>query len=849
MNRVCAAAVLRMAALSLVCLSFAGCAVSDAQDFQGVIPPGKGILLVSVDTDSQIKGLVLTNSRTGWVDLAYSGIPLGRSMHTILLPAGDYAWTRVDLESVGFEERWVDLTQQKGISYSFTVKAGAVNYPGDLQVNVQAPELGGIDVATHALVTGDRYRFELVDRAAMVLTWALAPGLRGMIVRQGMEYTGPGSDEFPAYFSSLSAPGAAAPAASTVSAPPAATAGIVPVADFFRNAPIAKALLSPDGRLVLMVIRSRETGLRKLTLIDLDKHTLSDVYQPFDPREEFSGIEWVSDDTFVFMHTGDLPGDGALTAIRWQRDSKGEPTLQQKRWSGSFWMVDPHLHGGGHVLLGEMYRSDQQTQECMLTADVVSGPQILEFNACDVPLEEGTIGTLSDNEGKLRVVARIAADKLVHFSRPTMTGDGWKEFKAIDPLKEHFWPIAVAEDGHDLLVLSNRDRSTDGLFEYAPDSDKLVRTLFANDDADVADWHFDATRRKLVYLTWYAGGEPHYEVLDTVARNAMPALDQAFPGQTVVPWSFSDDGKRALVYVYDDTYAGGYYAFDSTTHKSVPLGDRKPWIKPHSMAHVKVGTLKTQDGLDVGYLLTLPVIKAARYPLVVIPHGGPIGVFDDRTFDPEAQLLASRGYAVLKINYRGSGANGLKFEEAGKRQWGLKIEDDISAVVHSLLRTEPLDEGRLCIFGASYGGYSALISAIREPALYKCAASLAGVTDIPLLYDTSDVQQDAVVRKAMVDLIGDPTTDADKLRSVSPVYLADKVQCPVLIAQGEKDTQVDLEQAYRMKVALEALHKPVVYLTYSRMGHGFDNPAAEADFYTKLLAFLDANIGPGNRAP
>lgn len=186
-----------------------------------------------------------------------------------------------------------------------------------------------------------------------------------------------------------------------------------------------------------------------------------------------------------------------------------------------------------------------------------------------------------------------------------------------------------------------------------------------------------------------------------------------------------------------------------------------------------------------------------------MPHGGPIGVTDYDLFQREVQFFASRGYAVLRVNFRGSSGYGKEFMESGRGQWGKKIEDDINEIVTAVKSKYPIRPGNSCIIGASYGGYSAFISVIRFPRQYKCAVSCFGVMDIPLLLSSNNAMKHKSVRNEILYVVGDPKKENVDHVAVSPVYLADKIDVPVMLMAGWRDRIADMEHSHRMHYMLK----------------------------------------------
>jgi dipeptidyl aminopeptidase/acylaminoacyl peptidase len=299
-----------------------------------------------------------------------------------------------------------------------------------------------------------------------------------------------------------------------------------------------------------------------------------------------------------------------------------------------------------------------------------------------------------------------------------------------------------------------------------------------------------------------------------------------------------------LVLVTGASDPGGYYYFapeEGVMHRLSALNDkllgkRLPSTRPISY--------KARDGLVIHGYLTLPLGRPAKgLPLIIMPHGGPIGVRDTGEYDPYVQFLANRGYAVLQPNYRGSDSYGRDFEEKGNGQWGRAMQDDLDDGMDWLVKEGIVDAKRVCIVGASYGGYAAMWGATRNPERYRCAASLAGVSDLKRqLQFSRDFFRDTKSARAWQSRI---QGDGIGLDDISPLQHVDRLQIPVLLAHGKDDQTVPINQSALYAAALKKANKPYEYHVYEDEGHGLDEAPHLQDFFDKLEAFLARYNPPG----
>jgi dienelactone hydrolase len=308
----------------------------------------------------------------------------------------------------------------------------------------------------------------------------------------------------------------------------------------------------------------------------------------------------------------------------------------------------------------------------------------------------------------------------------------------------------------------------------------------------------------------------------------------------------SSDENLWLIYANGPTLPDAYFVYDRASNEMTRIAAARPQLGELDLAPMSVVNYAGRDGVQLWGYLTTPRTGAAPYPLVVLPHGGP-ETRDSYTYDYYVQFLASRGYAVFQPNFRGSEGSGRSFAEAGHRQWGRLMQHDITDGVHHLINTGVAARERICIIGASYGGYAALVGATQTPDLYRCAVSISGVSDLVEILNTERREEGrrSTTYAYWQRLIGDPATDAEALRSVSPALHADQVQIPILLIHGTSDSVVPASQSERMRDALQRAGKQVEYIPLEREGHIWASWMApnRVRLLEETEQFLAAHIG------
>ncbi|MCY7312793.1 MAG: S9 family peptidase [Pseudoxanthomonas sp.] len=402
--------------------------------------------------------------------------------------------------------------------------------------------------------------------------------------------------------------------------------------------------------------------------------------------------------------------------------------------------------------------------------------------------------------------------------------------------------LGFSQDGKTAYLRSEVSGGPDAIFAYDPLTDKrspLIRDPVADPLGIIErlDSHEPAG-------AWFMSAGIRSRFFDEKSPTARlyRSLERAFPGHAVAVTSTTHDGRLALLHVWSDRNSGDFYLFDTTTKQADLLYSRREWFEPAKVSPSRAIEVTARDGMKLHGYLNLPVGQEKQLPLVVLPHGGPYGVFDRWEFDDSSQMLTEAGYAVLRLNYRGSSNYGRDYSHAGARQWGKRMQDDLTDATRWAIEQKIADPSRICIYGASYGGYAALMGAAKEPSLYKCAVGYVGVYDLEKMH-----KDDAKFSRSWRTWTEEWLGERDTLAEVSPVNFAGRIKVPVFLAAGGQDERAPVEHTRRMEKALQQAGVPVESLYFKSEGHGFFKEEHRREYYTRLLAFLSVHLG-GARA-
>ena len=630
-----------------------------------------------------------------------------------------------------------------------------------------------------------------------------------------------------------------------------------PIASFFNNPQFSHGALSPNGKL-LAIIEGAKGKREALTVIDLSTRQACTAARFADV--DILEFQWVNDQRLAF-HTADkqlaqgslrfYPGlfaadyDGAKLKQLAERRAVVTVTDTASRallpWNTRM-VGQAGPYNAGLLFAATPKNGGQSSQQDLLLLDTYSG----RGKRVDTP--EGTRDWIIDKQGEPRLALSTKDKALVFHYREA--GGAWRELPGFQKLNKErdgivplgFGPpgtIYVATpNGKDKSAVYALDAATGKLSEQplinAPDYDFAGRLIMDRDrllgarmitDAEITIWLDPAMKALQVEVD---------QRLDTTVNML------TLPARPETPW--------VLVESYSDTRPRTWLAYNRSTKAIIKVGDSQPDIHPEQMGRQETVHYKARDGRDIPALLTVPAGAARQQlPLVVLVHGGPHIRGNTWGWKNESQFLASRGYAVLEPSFRGSSGLGTAHYKAGWKQWGLGMQNDLADGARWAVAQGIADGKRMCIAGASYGGYAALMGLVNDPDLFKCGIDWIGVTDIDLLYtshwgyhsDVSDYSKSATLPQ----MVGDPVKDAEQLKATSPLAQAARIRQPLLMAYGEADRRVPIFHGKKLVDAVRQTNKDVEWVVYPNEGHGWGLPATRIDFWTRVEKFLDRNIG------
>lgn len=620
---------------------------------------------------------------------------------------------------------------------------------------------------------------------------------------------------------------------------------------FFRPPRFAGMSLSPDGRSIAAL--ASVGGRQNLVIVDHVTKEARPVSSLTD--RDVVWFAWVNDRRLI-LRTGSLgerdadARGGGLFAV--DRDGGASRQLAEGidemkgaaiRFTARPTVFLRRLDGGG---------DDVIVQELVAEPGRVSSGGLFRLDTRTGRRKALSTGAPASGEGEHWVVdGSGAARALKVTSRNTVAvyfralADGpWEKLDEHPADRPGWHPIAIDGDGRSLIASWQKDRDRAAIVRYDTQARAVAEVLAEHPQVDLREAVMDGDR---VVGVRYEADREATAWFDPALARIQDGVDKAFP-DSVNRLSWSADRQRVLVAQRSDRSPGAFHLLDRQTGRIEWLADRAAWIRPEEMAAMRPVRYPARDGLEIPAYLTVPRGSAGKdLPLVVLVHGGPWVNGAQWRFDPEVQFLASRGYAVLQPNFRGTTRYGWKHFSSSFGQWGLAMQDDLEDGVRWAVREGVADGRRVCIAGASYGGYAAMMGLAKTPGLYRCGINWVGVTDLRLLFTAawSDGAYSDFIQYRAKDMIGDPDRDRDRLAAVSPVQQAAKIRAPVLLAYGAQDRRVPLQHGTDLRSALEAAGGNVEWLLFEGEGHGFRKPENRRRFYQSVERFLARHLaGP-----
>jgi acylaminoacyl-peptidase len=615
----------------------------------------------------------------------------------------------------------------------------------------------------------------------------------------------------------------------------------------FANLPLYNNIkISPTGKYLAGTVRN-DDGQSSLVIIDIESNQITATVRGY-RNDYINDFTWANDEriiAWIGTKFGSLDAPSAthnVAAVNWDGSRRewlfGRAKSESLAYDTSYRVAD---------LLHRLPDDDDHVLVSVIDATNPDGSytEVLKLNIYTGRTSRVTKAPtrgaemVVDNAGVVRMSIAVDPDNDNAIVVHERNDKRWELMGEYHGKEGTVTPVAFTPDNYFLYVLDNRETDTDSLYLFNPESEE-TELFYKHDTVDINDFEFAPDGTLIGVYT--EPDYPDYTSIDAAHPMSqwLAALREKLRGFRINPTSVTEDGKLAVIRIDGDRTPPRYFLFETETEQLSQIVSVLPGIDSSLMRPMEPYELAVRDGTRIFAYLTRPDDSGGPFPMVVLPHGGPHGVRDFWSYDPDVQMLASRGYAVLQVNYRGSGGYGRGFLYSGYGKWGTLMQDDLTDATQWAIDEGITEDDKICIYGGSYGGYAAMMGAVREPDLYQCVIAYVGVYDLELMFKKGDIPTRESGIVFLKQAVGE---DKDDLRARSPVHNLENLVAPVFIVHGGEDFRVDIEHAYRLREGLEKLNKPYEWMVKPKEGHGFYQPENRLELYERMLAFLDKHIG------
>ena len=618
----------------------------------------------------------------------------------------------------------------------------------------------------------------------------------------------------------------------------AAPAAAAPLEAYGRLPSIEDVTISPSGHAVATITTDGE----KRTLVVRELATNTVTLRGYMGDNKIRNIQWAGDNHLLVVTSTTSRAFNVENGFReWYfgnvinlQTKKLKPLMGRSKADLNAIFGFPVVRvyqGEPTVFIKGIVFSGDQGRLSLFRVDLDTGAnRLVRTGAPD------TIDWTLDSEGNL-VAEEFYASGSGKWSLKVRSGTGWREAATATELIDQPEMVGLGRDNAS-VIYAEKDGDQSWVWrEVRTDGQPTADPTPAQDTQGALRAALDG---RMIGQYTMAGDTGRYEFFDPGDSAAWEAIEATFPDDPVQLESWSADRRRVVVLVDSKTNGPGYFFVNLLTRNANFLGAQYADLKPADISPQTPVEYKAADGLALTGYLTLPAGKTAKgQPLVVFPHGGP-AVRDTAGFDWWAQAMASRGYAVLQVNYRGSDGFGEAFLQAGYGEWGRKMQTDLSDGVRYLAGLGTIDLKRVCIVGASYGGYAALAGATLDTGVYRCAVAVSGPADLRRMVGGSEGPS----RRYWKRFMGAEAANDPVLAEISPAVHADKVSIPLMMIHGKDDTVVPIEQSRLMAEALRKAGKPFELVTQDGTDHWLSRGDTRLQTLTATVGFLEKHNPP-----
>lgn len=602
-------------------------------------------------------------------------------------------------------------------------------------------------------------------------------------------------------------------------------APLIPMKDFFRNPEKSSFTISPNGEYFAFMMpwqNRMNVHVQKIGSDIITRITNA-------TERDLAGYFWGNNNRIVYIQ--DTGGDENFRLYAVNIDGSNQKDLTP--FEKVMVQVVDDLKDNDEEMLIAMNKRDARIFDAYR----------ININTGDISMiaeNPGNItGWVTDHDGRLRIATTTDGVNTSILYRKTES-DAFQHVITSN-FKETLAPAMFTYDNQNVYMLSNIGRDKLAVVKYDIENNKELELVFEHPEVDVSNL-ISSDKKKIITGVSFITDKRKNHFFDKERKELQETLESKLPGYEVVVSASNRDENKFIVRTYSDKTRGSVYFYDLKKKELLKLTDVSPWLDEKNMADQKPIKFTSRDGLTIHGYLTLPKdVEPKNLPVVVNPHGGP-WYRDSWGFNPEVQFLANRGYAVLQINFRGSTGYGRKFWEASFKQWGKKMQDDVTDGVNWLISQGIADPKRIGIYGGSYGGYTTLAGLTFTPDLYACGVDYVGVSNL-FSWMAAVPPYWKPYLEMIYEMVGHPEIDSLLLLEASPVFHVDKIKVPLLIAQGANDPRVPKAESDQMVEALQKKGIDVPYLVKDNEGHGFRNEENRFDFYRAMEEFLGKHLG------